>query len=295
LNACRSGAAQAAAALGRELEGEFTVAPAESAQRLDANALPAAWNGPGLILIASSQEGAVAFLISPEGDLVSEWSRQAEEAGQDRLLALARKLAAHLFPGDLDFQRFGARWVDSLAAAAAACGVAPDASAVFLPVTQGSQQSALWVLWPLANVDALLAPAVESHRGPAAVPQSEAPSLLGTPVARRPSQERILYETIEEVLPFLPVYSRSLLKIRTPVRVTLASTRLPVKKIVELAPGSLIQFPKSCEETLELEVGDHVIARGEAVKVGEKFGLRVTAMVLPGERFAPIAPKPKKK
>ena len=97
--------------------------------------------------------------------------------------------------------------------------------------------------------------------------------------------ERINYERIEEVLRHLPLYSRSLLKIKTPVRVTLASTRLPVQRVLELAPGSLIQFQKTCDEPLDLEVGRRRVAQGEAVKVGEKFGLRITAIVLPGERF----------
>jgi flagellar motor switch/type III secretory pathway protein FliN len=111
-----------------------------------------------------------------------------------------------------------------------------------------------------------------------------------SPPAAKP-RERILYERIEEALPHLPIYARSLLKIKAPVRVTLASTQLPVRQVLELAPGSLIQFPKSCEEPLELEVGRRIIAQGEAIKIGEKFGLRITAMVLPGERFVPLEPK----
>lgn len=83
----------------------------------------------------------------------------------------------------------------------------------------------------------------------------------------------------------LPPYSRSLLKIKVPVTVTLATSKQPVRNILGLVPGSIIQFDKLCDETLTLEVGDHRIAEGETVKVGDKFGLRLTAMVLPDERF----------
>ena len=72
-----------------------------------------------------------------------------------------------------------------------------------------------------------------------------------------------------------PSYAQNLLNIEVPVSVTLAMKKQPLAQIVELAPGSIIQFEKSCEEMLELCVGDHCIARGLAVKVGEKFGLRV--------------------
>ena len=86
----------------------------------------------------------------------------------------------------------------------------------------------------------------------------------------------------------LPNYSRSLLQIKLPVVVTLARKRQPVGQILKLGPGSIIQFDKSCEETLELEVGERSIATGEAVKVGDKFGLRINVMILPEERFAPV-------
>ena len=86
----------------------------------------------------------------------------------------------------------------------------------------------------------------------------------------------------------LPPYSKSLLRIRVPVVVTLAEKRQPISRIIELGPGSIIQFDKSCEEMLDLDVGDHRVAQGEAVKVGDKFGLRITSIVLPEERFEPV-------
>jgi flagellar motor switch/type III secretory pathway protein FliN len=89
----------------------------------------------------------------------------------------------------------------------------------------------------------------------------------------------------------LPPYTRSLLRIRVPVAVTLARKRQALGKIVEMGPGSIIQFEKSCEELLELSVGDHPIASGEAVKVGDKFGLRILSITLPGERFQPVKGK----
>jgi len=88
----------------------------------------------------------------------------------------------------------------------------------------------------------------------------------------------------------LPPYSRSLLRIRVPVVVTLAQKRQALTRITELGPGAIIQFEKSCEETLELDVGGHAVAVGDAVKVGDKFGLRITSMILPGEHFETVTP-----
>ena len=86
----------------------------------------------------------------------------------------------------------------------------------------------------------------------------------------------------------LPGYAKSLLRIKVPVIVTLAAKKQPVRRIVELGPGSIIQFDKSCEEMLQMHVDDQLVAEGEAVKVGDKFGIRLTSLVVPGERFKSV-------
>jgi len=89
----------------------------------------------------------------------------------------------------------------------------------------------------------------------------------------------------------LPPYSRSLLRIEVPVVVTLASTRHPVSRIMELGPGTILHFNKPYDEPLILSVGRSDVAVGEAVKVGDKFGLRISSMVLPQEKFEAVRSK----
>jgi flagellar motor switch protein FliN/FliY len=86
----------------------------------------------------------------------------------------------------------------------------------------------------------------------------------------------------------LPKYSRSLLKIRVPISVQLATKKESVQEVIGIAPGSILKFDKGCEELLQMIVGDQAIAEGEAVKIGEKFGFRVTSMLLPREHFVPV-------
>lgn len=81
---------------------------------------------------------------------------------------------------------------------------------------------------------------------------------------------------------------RNLLEIGVPVSVTLAAKRQPLKQIMELAPGSLIQFTKSCDQLLDLCVGDQRVAQGMAVKVGDKFGLKINNLTPPTERMQTI-------
>ena len=69
---------------------------------------------------------------------------------------------------------------------------------------------------------------------------------------------------------------------------------LPFRQFIKLLSGnfsgSLIQFDKSCEEMLELCIGEHRIAEGLAVKVGEKFGLKVNKLTPPTDRVQTLKP-----
>ncbi len=86
----------------------------------------------------------------------------------------------------------------------------------------------------------------------------------------------------------LPGYIRSLLKIQVTLAVKLAQKRLSLGQILELAPGSMVQFDHRYDEPVRLMIGDHAIAEGEVVKVGDRFGIRLSSIVLPAERFARV-------
>lgn len=87
----------------------------------------------------------------------------------------------------------------------------------------------------------------------------------------------------------LSPYARSFFRVTAPVSVNLAHKKESVREIVEMAPGSILTFDKGCEELLELAIGQRVIAVGEAVKIGDKFGFRVVRIVPPEEQFRVVA------
>ncbi|QDS97140.1 FliM/FliN family flagellar motor C-terminal domain-containing protein [Adhaeretor mobilis] len=83
----------------------------------------------------------------------------------------------------------------------------------------------------------------------------------------------------------LPPYTRSLLKVSLPVRVQLTEKKESVGDVIAIGPGTILSFTKKCDEPLELFVDNQLIAVGEAVKLGEKFGFRIHEMTLPSEHF----------
>ena len=83
-------------------------------------------------------------------------------------------------------------------------------------------------------------------------------------------------------------YWKSLLKIEADVSVTLAQQKMPVERILQFVPGVMIQFDKPCDKPLTLEIDGNVIAEGEVVKVGDKFGFRITEVSNRDERWIPL-------
>jgi flagellar motor switch protein FliN/FliY len=88
----------------------------------------------------------------------------------------------------------------------------------------------------------------------------------------------------------LPPYSRSLLKIEVPVVVTLATTRMAIARVLDLGPGAILHFEKSYDSPLTLTVGTCEVAVGDAVKIGDKFGIRISSMIMPQEKFEAVRP-----
>lgn len=74
-------------------------------------------------------------------------------------------------------------------------------------------------------------------------------------------------------------HSRAVLSIETAVSVTLARKNVALDRIINLVPGSMLTFDAHCDEPLTLEAGGHPIARGETVKIGDKFGLRIREII----------------
>lgn len=68
------------------------------------------------------------------------------------------------------------------------------------------------------------------------------------------------------------------------VTVELGRTRMLVSDLLNLGQGSVIELSKLAGEPMEVLVNDKLVARGEAVVVNEKFGVRLTDIISPSER-----------
>ena len=77
----------------------------------------------------------------------------------------------------------------------------------------------------------------------------------------------------------------AILNLEVPVIVRLGERTMTLREVMALVPGSIIEIPKLADDELDLLINNERVGVGTAVKVGENFGLRLTA-VGPPERIA---------
>jgi len=302
---CKAGAEEAAVALGRGLDTEVRLSVGEPGS-IDGQSLPEGLSGPGLAIVLTVGSTGALLLVPESSGVLPPWYGEPDPTGESKLATLAQELGVTLLPEEYMPGDFKAARVESLTDALTRGGVSDGAASLPLELQRPEGTGATaYFIWPALSPAAVIAREAipeavpresapqeadaQQSRPPAAATeppeksQAQPPSRpQSAPPAKQPGRKR--GPTVND----LPNFSRSLLQIKLPVVVTLARKRQPVGQILKLGPGSILQFDKSCEETLELEVGERPIATGEAIKVGDKFGLRIHSMILPEERFTPV-------
>ncbi|MBI5268585.1 MAG: flagellar motor switch protein FliN [Burkholderiales bacterium] len=76
-----------------------------------------------------------------------------------------------------------------------------------------------------------------------------------------------------------------ILDIPVQLTVELGRTRIPIKNILQLAQGSVVELETLAGEPMDVLVNGFLIAQGEVVVVNDKFGIRLTDIVTPSERM----------
>lgn len=67
--------------------------------------------------------------------------------------------------------------------------------------------------------------------------------------------------------------------------VELGKTHIPIKNLMKLINGSVIELDSLAGEPLDVLVNGYLIAQGEVVVVNDKFGIRLTDIITPNERI----------
>nr|WP_246462560.1 flagellar motor switch protein FliN [Pelagicoccus albus] len=69
-----------------------------------------------------------------------------------------------------------------------------------------------------------------------------------------------------------------LMDVKVKLTVQLGSCRMPMREVMELVPGSVIQLNQEAKDPVGLYINDKLIAYGEVVVVEDNFGIKITEM-----------------
>ena len=79
------------------------------------------------------------------------------------------------------------------------------------------------------------------------------------------------------------------LDIPVQLSVELGRTKVPIKYILQLGQGSVVELDALAGEPMDVLVNGYLIAQGEVVVVNDKFGIRLTDVVTPSERLKRVS------
>jgi flagellar motor switch protein FliN/FliY len=266
LEACRGNAPEVSAAFSRALGVKIEVS-VDKADTIPSEAAAKGPGGAGLAIVLGSGPAALVLLVPEASGILPTWYRTPDATARSKLATLAQELSILFLPEGITATSYEAAGVGDLRKALLRGKPASDVGRVALVLKSDQRQQDATLLWPITvPADVLTDP----NQG--SVAQTAPVRSLAEPAH-------------EDAWARLPAYAKSLLRVRVPFRVVLAERLQSIESIVRVGAGSIIQFEKSCEEMLDVEVANQRIAQGEVVKVGEKFGIRITSILLPQERF----------
>jgi flagellar motor switch protein FliN/FliY len=76
-----------------------------------------------------------------------------------------------------------------------------------------------------------------------------------------------------------------ILDVTLQVTVEVGRARMTIQDLLQLGQGSVVELEKLAGEPLDIFINGKPVARGEAVIVNEKFGVRLTDIISPEDRI----------
>ncbi len=110
------------------------------------------------------------------------------------------------------------------------------------------------------------------------------------PVAAQPPAESTASpQTGSSMIPVAPkaptLTAELLLDVELPVSISFGRAHLPLRDVLKLASGSIVELNRSVSEPVEVIINNCVIARGEVVVVDGNYGVRISQIISRQERL----------
>ena len=255
---CQANIAALADSLGRCFGRSYRIEAGESGVWSPMD-VPPEFQSPGIVDLVQVGAQGMAVLLS-EALSPPDWSANLDDDKNARLETLTREWSANLAPAEFETEKHRSLVVPNLAEAVNEMVPADWAVQLELIVFDANETTEapigkLLVVWPLAS------------------PNFDRESGEPAPVSNQSDTAPTMTETPTPVTAVDPLSRLRQLPVQISVR--LAEKKISLSQLLSITPGMLIMFNKSCEDLLDLYVSNSCYCRGEAVKIGENFGLKV--------------------
>ncbi|GAB4139503.1 MAG: hypothetical protein Tsb009_08490 [Planctomycetaceae bacterium] len=270
------------------------------------------FSGPGVMVVIEVGGRGIACLI-PESLPLPDWYRTPSDSESARLQTVAMEWGLGMLPEDLDAERTEVLVLENLRDSLLEAKPAEDAVCIELMKTANGEASEP-TDQAESDSDAENATNEDAEDEQEAEGDSPEEQSTEDKNESPPSQPRILIVAPVEKLPQAAEQSveetpdasadsgsdtgqpsgqtsssdseaglrgqiqknlERLLPLKVTVSVRVAEKKIDVGHLMKITPGALIKFNKSCDDLLDLYVNNAHYCRGEAVKIGESFGLEV--------------------
>lgn len=217
-------------------------------------------------------EGAVCLI--PESLPIPDWYRSPSEGQANQIQTLGMEWSMGLFPMDLEATEYASATTQSLKQQLEALAPTDDASVLELLLKKSDAEeshASLLLVWPLTNpvLDSVAPWPVEEAAASPDVAEPAPAAISASASTTAPAM------TTPAGSPAEKQHRDRVLNVPVDLTVQIAAKKLDVSQLRNITPGMLITFNKSSESLLDVFVADKLKFRGEAVKVGERFGIKI--------------------
>lgn len=272
--ACRNNVASLAGSITAGLGTECELTPGEDTQGAFEilNRVP---EGPGIAVTLQGDGYGILCLI-PESLPIPEWHHSPDEAQAALLETLAASWKENLLPdseAEVQTRPVSCR---NLHTHLESCQPTEDVRLLELSVNaaEGSDSPALiQIVLPVANPIMERRAEELSPDGESATDNEPAATNATSTDQNTPAPAETADAKPPD--PALEMRMRRINKVPVDLIVRVADRKMEVQQLRSIAPGTLLMFDKPCDSLLDVYIGNKLYCRGEAVKVGENFGIKI--------------------
>ena len=261
---CRSNIADLTQSLSTNLSGEFELTPGEEVKG-SAEILGKVSEQPGIV-VTLKYDGFGILCLIPEDLPMPDWYRSPNDSQASQLQTLPREWSVGMVPTELEALEEKFITCENLRAHLEASQPTETARMLELSATVagGDTSTTIHLVMPVANPITEQAADESGKAGDATASETSSPAPTATTSEPGP------------VNPALAKRFARVSKVPVSLIVRIAERKLELEQLRGIAPGAILMFDKPYDSLLDVYVNNRLYCRGEAVKVGETFGVKIS-------------------